>query len=55
MLGRIQGTPGWEDDPLWEKYGQKCRWRRGKSGFPPPDVNRAADKNGGVGIISIAR
>ena len=36
MLGRIQETPRWADDPVWRRDGQ-C-WRTGQEADSPSQV-----------------
>ena len=54
MLGRIQVTPRWVNDPVWRHDGLKVRKGRGMIRYLPwVDIGWRSEK-GGAGIIIIA-
>ena len=44
MLGKIQVTPRWENDPMLGQCGHQVRYGRARIGYPPQeDIRRQAE------------
>ena len=47
MLGRIQVTLRWADDPAWRHNGRRWRGCWGRRGLPPPEGHQTEGREGG--------
>ena len=50
ILGRIQLTPRWENDPVWLHGGSRRDSGQGQVRAPPPDGNQAEGREGRSGL-----